>query len=581
MPSLLQRLKERKLFQWALAYLAGAWLVFQGIEVLAEPWNLSEGVQRTIHVLLGVGFFITLILAWYHGEKGRQRVSGVELLILTGILIIAGLLVTVLRPRAGGTPEAPEPSAVTVSESGRPSVAALPFTNLSELQGDVYFTDGMHEQILTQLSKVGSLSVRGRTSAMEYRDSPKNLREIGRELNARYVLEGSVFREGETVRINVQLIDAQQDEHLWAEDYERDLSVESLIAVQSDIAERVAQALEAELTPDERARIEARPTGNLQAYDLYLLGRHYYNQHTREGYEQAIAYFERAIEQDSAFALAYSGLAFALMDGSTFGIRRPRDVYPRAKVMALKALEIDNTFAEAYGALASIEDLYEWNWPKAEALYQRALELSPQYANGHFYYGYFLMALGRFEQAKKEFVRAHALDPMSPRLYFALGQPLYYGGELEQALEHCRAAQAMYPEYEEGGCTGGYLAVGRYEEAIAEAESGRGQHGVILAPGSEPQAYLAMAYALAGRKDEARRVLHELHTRSRAEYVSPSALARVYVGLGEADSAMFWLERAYEDRTYAVVWIRNDPLMETLRSDPRFQDLVRRLNFPE
>jgi len=563
-------------------YLAGAWLFLEALGFVADNFGWPTYITRSAIVLAAVGFFAALVLAWYHGEKGRQRASGVELLILAGILVIAGAAVALLgRGKDGGREPTAEQAGAASGVIDPRSVAVLPFANLSADPENEYFSDGITSDIIIRLGKVADLPVIARTSVMQYKNTEKPIRQIGQELRVAAIVEGEVQRMSDRVRINAQLIDADTELHLWADTYDRELTAENIFEIQSEIAQQIAVALSVTLTAAELASIERAPSENLEAYDSYLIGQQYLNQRTREGFEQAIAYFERAIEQDSAFALAYSGLADALTTAASWGFGLPRDVYPRAKALALKALEIDNTLGEAYVSLAGIEEVTEWNWPAAEALYRRGLELSPQYAVGHYWHGYLLATLGRFEQATEEIARAHALDPMSPRIYFALGQPLYYGGELEQALEYCRAAQAMYPDFKPGGCTGGYLAVGRYEEAIAEAESGRGQHGTMLAPGTEPEAYLAMAYALAGKKDEARRVLHELQTRSRADYVSPSALAYIYVGLGEPDSAMYWFERAYEARVYDIVWIRNDPLMETLRSDPRFQDLVRRLNFPD
>jgi TolB-like protein/Tfp pilus assembly protein PilF len=452
MPTFLQRLKERKIVQWAIVYLAGAWLFLEALGFVADTFAWPAFVARTAVVLAAVGFFVALVLAWYHGEKGRQRVSAVELLILTGILVIAGLLVTVLRPRAGGEPEVPEPSAFTVSESGRPSVAALPFEHRSALEEDRWFTDGIHEQILTQLSKVGGLSVRGRTSAMAYRDSPKNLRQIGRELDARYVLEGSVFREGETVRINVQLIDAQQDEHLWAEDYDRDLSVESLLAVQSDIAERVAQALEAELTPGQRAQIEAKPTDNLEAYEYYLRGRalsHGSEPFRSAEFDAAVGHLQRAVELDPDFATAWGYLAELwlylswsrmdpdLRDRGVEALDRAIDLAPEAfntyvarstyyrfaehdyereleNIRAAERLRPNDVLLLSYKGWALI---FAGQWGEGLAAIEEAVVLDP--LNPDFAQNLARLhgQLGNFAEAERYFDRAIALDPSDPAHY--------------------------------------------------------------------------------------------------------------------------------------------------------------------
>jgi TolB-like protein len=269
MPSLLQRLKERKLFQWALAYLAGAWLVFQGIEVLAEPWNLSEAVQRAIHVLLGIGFLVTLVLAWYHGEKGRQRASGVELLILAGILVIAGAAVAALgRLSPEGEGAIGQQAGADSKIIDAKSVAVLPFDNFSPDPNDAYFADGMQEQLISTLSRISGLSVRGRMSVMRYRDNPKPLPEIAAELGVTFIIEGSARIVGDEVSVTAQLIDAGQDEHLWSEEYDREFSVGNILLIHREIAEHVASQLRTELTPEERERIDSNPRQILAQYPI-------------------------------------------------------------------------------------------------------------------------------------------------------------------------------------------------------------------------------------------------------------------------------------------------------------------------
>jgi TolB-like protein/Tfp pilus assembly protein PilF len=578
MPTVLQRLRQRKLFQWVLAYLAGAWLVFQAIEVLADPWGIPTALQRGVHILLVVGFFLVLVVAWYHGERGRQRVSGPELLIIAALLGIAGLLITVLKPGAGGEPEEPEASAVTVSESARPSVAALPFEHWSGLEEDRWFTDGIHEQILTQLSKVGGLSVRGRTSAMEYRGSPKNLREIGQELNARYLLEGSVFREGETVRITVQLIDAQQDENLWAERYDRDLSVESLLDVQSDIAQRVAHALQAELTPAERARIEARPTDNLQAYNLCLLGQYHWNKFAQEDVEKAIGYFEQAIAVDPDYALAHAGLADAyliLALGHGIGAAEPSKTVRRAEELGRKALELDDELSEAYVVLGMIKHAFDYEYAEAERMLRRAIELSPSNAQAYTRLGLLLCDLRRHDEAIATGRRAQELDPLAPIMSTDLARSLMAAGRFDEAVVETRAVIDRAPDFRLG-----HLALcaaltfkGEYAEAIAACETARSMSG-----NPEDLARLAGAHALAGNESEVRRIETQIREIARQRYVSPLEMGRLYAGIGEHHQAIEWLRRGVETRTGWITEIGSDPTFEHLRRYPEFQELLARLN---
>ncbi|UCC81704.1 MAG: tetratricopeptide repeat protein [Gemmatimonadota bacterium] len=527
-----RRLKERKLVQWALAYLAAAFVVFQSIEVLAEPWGIGPGIQRAIHVLLLIGLLVVLIVAWYHGESERQRVSGPELLMIAVLLGIAGLLVALLGPGAGGRPEEREPSAVSVSESARPSVAALPFEHWSGLEEDRWFTDGIHEQILTQLSKVGGLSVRGRTSAMEYRDSPKNLREIGQELNARYLLEGSVFREGETVRITVQLVDAQQDEHLWAESYDRDLSVESLLDVQSDIAQRVTHAMQAELTPAERARIEARPTDNLQAYNLYLLGQYHWNKFAQEDIEKAIGYYEQAIAADPSYALAHAGLGDAyliLALGHGIGAAEPSETIRRAEELGRRALELDEELSEAYVVLGMIKHAFDYEYAEAERMLRRAIELSPSNAGAHTRLGLLLCDLRRHDEAIATGRRAQELDPLAPIMSTDLARSLMAAGRFDEAVVETRAVIERAPDFRLG-----HLALcaaltfkGEYAEAIAACETARSMSG-----NPENLARLAAAHALAGNESEVRLIETQMREIARQRYVSPLEMGRLYEGVG-------------------------------------------------
>jgi serine/threonine-protein kinase len=578
MLSLLHSLRERRLVQWVLAYMAAAWLVFQAIEVLADPWSLPTSLQRSIHILLVVGFFLILVLAWYHGERGRQRVSGPELLMIAALLGIAGLLVTVLKPGAGGEPEEREPSAVTVSESARPSVAALPFEHWSGLEEDRWFTDGIHEQILAQLSKVGGLSVRGRTSAMEYRDSPKNLREIGQELNARYLLEGSVFREGETVRITVQLIDAQQDENMWAERYDRDLSVESLLDVQSDIAQRVAHALQAELTPAERARIEARSTDNLQAYNLYLLGQYHWNKFAQEDIEKAIGYFEQAIAADPNYALAHAGLADAylvLALGHGIGAAEPSETIRRAEELGRRALQLDDELSEAYVTLGMIKHTFDYEYAEAESMLRRAIELSPSNAQAHTRLGLLLCDLRRHDEAIAAGRKALELDPLAPIMSTDLARSLIAADRFDEAVVETRAVIDRAPDFRLG-----YLALcaaltfkGEYAEAIAACETAWSMSG-----NPENLARLAGAHALAGNESEVRRIETQIREIARQRYVSPLVMGLLYALTGEDHQAIEWLRRGVETRTGWITEIGSDPTFEHLRRYPEFQELLARLN---
>jgi TolB-like protein/Tfp pilus assembly protein PilF len=456
-PSLLHRLNERRLVRWALAYLAGAWLVFQGVEVLAEPWSLSPGVQRAIHVLLVIGLLVVLVLAWYHGERGHQRVSGMELLILSALLVMAGLLLAVLG--RGGVEEAEVPGEVPylAPASGRPSIAVLPFANRSSLKQDQYFTDGIHDQIITQLCKVGGPSVRGRTSVMGYRDSPKRLTEIGEELNVRYLVEAGVLRQ-------------------------------------------IAYAVGASLSPGERVRIEARPTDNLRAYEFYLLGRYHWNRFTQEDLEKSIAHFQAAIAEDPDYAPAYAGLAdvyLTLALGHGTGAARPLDVLPQAREVVNRALEMDEELADAHLVLGMIKHTFDYDYSTAESELRRAIELSPSNAQAHTRYGLLLSDLGRHDEAIAAGRRAQLLDPLGPIVTTDLSLILATARRYDGAVEEARRVIDRTPELWLGhdnlgyalmlrGISGGHYGLSGGGRPIGREPGGLSSDGRCSGPSWKP-----------------------------------------------------------------------------------------------
>jgi len=567
--SLLQRLKERRLVQWAVAYLAGAWLVFQGVEVVADPWNLSSGVQRTLHLLLIVGFFVTLVLAWYHGEQGRQRVSGAELLMIAALLAIAAILLTVVRPREEATTTSEPALAV---EGAKPAIAVLPFDNFSPNPDDAYFADGMREEIIRQLSRIAGIKVISRTSVMQYREARPAAREIAEELGVGFLLEGSARKAEDQVRLTVQLIDASRDEHVWADDYDRDLTAAHLFEIQSDVAERVAAALEVELTASERERIERHPTESLTAYDLYLLGLYNFNAWTEETLDKAVDCFERAAELDPTMARAHAGLAVAYSHewlhgwGSAVGER-----HAQARREARTALALDSTLAEGHAALGYVL-LQTADWEGADAAFRRAIELSPSYAIAHAWLAELLAAQGRHREAWQTIERALALEPLSLYMTIDKGWLLYVARDYDRAAEELGRAVELFPDAPQLRALLGavYTQQGRLPEGIAELEE-----GMRLSPtGSWFRGYLGYAYGRAGREADARRVLAELRDLSAHHYVDAEQFALVHVGLGELDEAVDWLYRAQEDQNGWVTWMPVEPIVDPLRSHPRYLVLL-------
>jgi TolB-like protein len=440
MSSLLERLKERKLFQWALAYLAAAFVVFQSIEVMAEPWGIGPGLQRAIHVLLLIGLFVVLILAWYHGEKSRQRVSGAELLIIASLLAVGAIAITLVGSGSGKTTQGEDEATVYALPDDRPSIAALPWTNRSGREEDLYFTDGIHDEILTRLSKLSGLRVISRQSVVRFRDSPMAMGEIAEALRVRYVLEAGLLRAQDDVRITVQLIDAHTDDHVWAETYDRPLSIENLLDIQSEIATQIAAELKAVLTPEERERVAARPTDNLEAYDHYLRGRMFSREHTPEGWRRAMESFERAIALDSTFAHAFIGLAWSHRELPRVFSSTAGEGYEKATDAATRAIELDENLGEAYALLGSIKFVADWDMSGPEPYFRRALQLSPGSTDVYQLYAQYLSWMERDEEAIEMATRLVELDPLTPVMNAWVAITYFYANRYDESIAWLRKA---------------------------------------------------------------------------------------------------------------------------------------------
>jgi tetratricopeptide (TPR) repeat protein len=368
------------------------------------------------------------------------------------------------------------------------------------------------------------------------------------------------------------LIDAQSDEHLWAEIYDRDLS--DIFAVQSDIAQQIALALRATLTPDERERIEQEPTENLAAYNSYLLGRFHWNKRTVEGFRTAIEHFRRAIEGDPEYALAYTGIADSYALLASYGAVSPNDVLPAARAAALQAVEIDNSLGEAYASLGLIK-LIESDWPGAEAAFQRAIELNPNYATAHHWYAFYFMAVAKLGDALAELERARELDPLSLVITTEVGFPLYLNGQYDRAIEEFRKALVLDRDFALAHAWLGlaYAEQGKFDEAITacrEAVALSGRFPLYVA-------YLAYVNAAAGRSAAAMSLARELEERASSEYISPALFVPIYGELGDTDRALESLERAYRERSWYFVRVKVDPKVAALRSEPRFSSLLEKL----
>ncbi|HSJ16254.1 MAG TPA: tetratricopeptide repeat protein, partial [Longimicrobiales bacterium] len=565
-------LRRRRVFRAAIVYVVGAFAALQGADILVPALALPDWTMTLLVVLVLLGFPVVMGLAWAFdlGPGGVTRTPGSD--------------EPVIRPRIAAE-EGPGPrpdgsrlrSGSVLAGSGRavPSVAVVPFLNMSADAENEYFADGITEDVIAHLSKVRALRVISRTSVMPFKKRGHSLREIGAQLGATTLLDGSVRRVGDRVRIVAELVDVETDQHLWAETYDRDLT--DIFSIQTDVALHIAAALEAELSPDEQVRIRKEPTANLQSYELYLKGRHLYIGYTPGSLRRAIEYFRRAIEGDPEYALAYAGIALAYAELNETGALAPGVARRQAMDAAAEALRLDPCLGEAHCAMAHLKSLWEFDWEGADAGFRRAIELSPSLADAYDFYGRFCSALGRFDEALALQRRAQELDPLAHRL--DVSTTLLRAGRYAEAATETERALEFDPDHDRAHATLGWALFqqGRTAEGLAELE-----RAVELSPGNTQWlAQLGQARGLAGDVAGARDILRRLETQAGTDFVAPYNLAYVHTGLGEHERALDLLERALEDRAGAVYAIKGSFLFAPLRPHPRFRALLAKLNLPD
>jgi TolB-like protein/DNA-binding winged helix-turn-helix (wHTH) protein/Tfp pilus assembly protein PilF len=456
------------------------------------------------------------------------------------------------------------------------SLAVLPLENLSGDVSQDYFADGMTDELITHLGQISALRVISRTSVMPYKGTRKPLAQIASELNVDAIVEGSVLRSGDKVRITAQLIQASADRHLWAQSYEGDLR--DTLALQNRVARAITDQIRVNLTPQEQAALNTARPLDPAAYEAYLKGRYFWNKRTTNGLKKAVDYFSEAIQKDPQYAQAYTGLAdsYALLGDWEYGVLAPKEASARAKAAATRALELDDKLSEAHTSLAFSLDVFDWDWKSAEKEFKRAIELNPGYATAHHWYAWHLATLVRNQEAIAEMKKAEALDPLSLIISGDLAELLLIAHQYDDSLRQSRRTIDMDPgfaiaHYQLGEAL---LQEQKYNEAIAELRT-----AVELSGGSTTcAANLAYAYALAGQKNEAVGLLNDLKARSTHGFSNASEIALVYAGLGNKDEAMVWLQKAYEDRFNPSILLR--PGFDVLRADPRFQNLLRRIGIP-
>jgi TolB-like protein/Tfp pilus assembly protein PilF len=485
-----------------------------------------------------------------------------------------------LRARTGRQP------AISTANIPEKSIAVLPLENLSQDPENAYFADGVHEEILTRLAKISELKVISRTSAAKFRASPETLRAIAERLGVANIVEGSVQKSGNAVRVNVQLINARSDVHLWAETYDRSLT--DVFQIESDIAKAIANKLKAKLTGLEEEAITTQPTQNSEAHQLYLKGRYFWNKRTSDGLKTAIDHFNQAIEKDPAYGPAYAGLADAYAVLPNYSQTPGKEAYPKAEAAALKALEINDRLAEAHISLANVRIWHRWG-RGAESEFKRGLQLNPNYSTGHQWYSIYLSVLGRNEEAIVEMEKARELDPFSIIIATELGCPYLYSKQYDQAIEYFSKGVEMDPDFPFAhfALAEGLDRKGRYDEALEAhdkaIELARRGGAFDLAGGDAPRAWYALTgplqntYAARGGPNYWQRRLESTKQSYERGTTTATAVAEIYAILGDNEQALAWLERAFREADDFLVFVNIQPEFEKLRTYPPYQTLIQKI----
>ncbi len=583
--NLFAELKRRNVYKVAAAYAIVGWLIVQIATQVFPFFEIPNWAVRLVVLLIVAGFPIALVLAWAfemtpQGIKRTETADASHLhsrnriwiyVVVIGAGLSLGLFL--LGRYSASRPISIARETQKTAAAPEKTIAVLPFANLSRDPDNAYFAAGIQDEIITRLSKVSDLKVISCTSTQRFKSAPDDIPAIAAQLRVANVLEGSIQRTTDTVRVNVQLIKAATDDHLWADTFDRRLT--DIFAVESEIARTIAETLRAKLSGSEQNAIAARPTENTEAYQLYLRGRYFWNKRTGQNLNKAADYFNQAIAADPSYALAYVGLADSYVLMPLYAAGTPHDCNPKAKAAAEKALQIDDQLAEAHSSLAEIF-CFDLELLRAVPEFERAIELNPNYPTARQWFGSSaLTALGRFDQAIAQVKRAIALDPLSLVINSDLGNSYYRARRYDEAIKQLRKTIDLDPDfyYAHWNLGSALKAKGDVAGAIEQYEKARALNGDPSMLG-----LLGNAYGAAGRKDEAIKIRDELETLSKQRYVSAYSFALVYLGLGDKDEALHRLEKSYEDRAgESLRFIRVDPLLDPLRGDPRFDALAEKI----
>jgi serine/threonine-protein kinase len=578
-------LKRRNVYKVAITYAVVAWLLIQAASILLPTFEAPTWVMKAFVVFLGLGFVISVMISWAFEAtpEGLKRTEDVPpdvaaklptwsprkfAAFIVGVAVIAaGLLAFQLFRTARST--------ITSSAENK-SIAVLPFVNMSADKNDEYLSDGVSEELITALSKITGLQVKARTSSFAFKGKNEDIQKIGELLHVRHLLEGSVAKAGNKLRITAQLIQASDGNHEWSDTYDREM--QDIFAVRSEVAQQVAATLKVRLLGEDKRKIDKKPTENLEAYNLYRQGRFYADKLSEEGMTKAVPLFQQAIEKDPRFALAYAGMADNYVIAAD-AIIPPREAFSKAKEAALKAIELDDSLAEAHASLGFVHYHYDWDWAAAEKEFKRAISLNPRSAQSYTLYTHFLAGMRRYDEALNYGRRALELDPLSVSAHWFLGWGAIYAGRNDEAIGFFSKALELDPNnpWTRWFLGRAYLFRGNSPRAIEEIETG-------LRFGPDDPLGLGFAgyvYAVTGRRADALKILKRLDELQKRRFISTISRVYVYAGLGDKDKAFEWLEKAYQERSDSLAWFRFDPESKGLQSDPRFAPLMRKIGFSE
>ena len=580
-PSFFAELKRRNVYKVAVTYAVVGWLIAQIATQIFPFLEIPNWIVRLVIVLIAIGFPIALIIAWAFEAtpEGIKRTEDVDLaasarqprkhawivVVIVGAALSVGLFF-IGRYTAQNTP-APRPH-----EPVENSIAVLPFENAIHDANTEYLSDGISEALINSLTELQQLKVIARSTAFRYRGKQADPQAIGRELKVRTVLTGAVRQVDDRLNVQVDLVDATTGSQLWGQEYERKLA--DVVAVKQTLVREVTEKLRLKLTGEQQQRLTKRDTTNPEAYQFYLRGRYYWNKRTSDNVTRAIDQFRQAADKDPNYAVAYAGLADCYVILEDYVGTPASETYSKAKAFAQRALQLDSSLAEAHASLGFVY-YGQWEWEQAEQEFRRAIELNPNYSTAFHWYSICLLSLGRIDEALAEIKHAHELDPLSSPIGTSLTYAYLSKGDLNAAIAQCKAVIDLDPSYPRAheylGL--GYLKKGLQSEAIAEFQK------AVELSGRErrPLRDLGYGYAIVGKHAEALSVLKELEQKYERREAIGQDLAAVYAGLGEKDPAFAWLEKDFQGRSGLLAWIRWTPAFESLRDDPRYADLLRRM----